>query len=46
MSIESLPPPLNRVNKSDRVRRTLEYGEALFFQDSATAGRRIPVTAL
>ena len=38
MSIESLPPPLNRVNKSDRVRRTLEYGEALFFQDSATAG--------
>jgi len=38
MSIESLPPPLNRVDKSDRVRRTLEYGEALFFQDSATAG--------
>ena len=38
MSIESLPPPLNRVDKSDRVRRTLEYGEALFVQDSATAG--------
>ena len=38
MSIESLPPPLNRVDKSDRVRRTLDYGEALFVQDSATAG--------
>ena len=38
MSIESLPPPLNRVDKSDRVRRTLEYGDALFVQDSATAG--------
>jgi len=38
MSIESLPPPLNSVDKRDQVRRALQYGEALFVQDSATAG--------
>lgn len=38
MSIEKLPPPLDRLGMSDRVRRSLEAGEALFIQDSTTAG--------
>jgi len=38
MSIENLPPPLSRLEKCDQTRRTLEYGEALFVQDSSAAG--------
>lgn len=38
MSIEKLPPPLDRLKKGDRARRTLEQRETLFVQDSATAG--------
>lgn len=38
MSIELIPPPLNRLAKHDQKRRTLAGGEALFVQDSATAG--------
>lgn len=38
MSIDLLPPPLNRLTKGDQMRRTLASGEVLFVQDSATAG--------
>jgi len=38
MSIDRLPPPLDRLDKSDLLRRELAYGETLFVQNSATTG--------
>jgi len=38
MSIDHLPPPLDRLDKGDRLRRELACGETLFVQNSATAG--------
>ena len=38
MSIDKLPLPLSRLDKSERARRRLESGETLFVQDSSTAG--------
>jgi len=38
MSIDRLPPPLNRLAKSDQICRKLDGGETLFVQDSATTG--------
>lgn len=38
MSTDNLPPPLNRLDKGDRVRRTVGSGEVLFVQDAVTTG--------
>lgn len=38
MSNNSLPSPLQRLDKSDRVQRTLTCGEVLFVQNSLTTG--------
>ncbi len=38
MSNEILPPPFDRIPRSDQKHRTLANGETLFIQDSATTG--------
>ena len=38
MSIEELPPPLDKLAENDRIRRSLALGETLFLQDSPTTG--------
>ena len=38
MSIEELPPPLDKLAKKDRISRSLALGETLFLQNSPTTG--------